>query len=194
MKNRMLAIALMILILLPLLYGCGKSDASSKKSNTDEIIDSFEDSFKNAEKETATIRKDIEVQAGERQYSGSTSTDNISSIAVSFVLSEDKSSIHDFNISVKGFKGEAEKDGKTVSVEMNSVNTSVNSSVSIDYEGENRDITRGDSTIESLRFNDDGTAELVLTYRVKQTNGFDRSDDVEIPVTGIRFELTSKQK
>ena len=89
---------------------------------------------------------------------------------------------------VNCFKGEAQIPGATVSVEVTGVTQTIMSTIEVDYEGENRDLPAGDSTIESLVFNDDGTADMVFTYCFKQTS----PQQYEIPVSGIEFDMTSK--
>ena len=67
------------------------------------------------------------------------------------------------------------------------MNTTLLTEASVDYSADNQSIPIGDHTIESLRFSDDGTAELVFTYLYKS----DSSPFFEIAVPGIQFAMTS---
>lgn len=136
----------------------------------------------------AALNQSAQVQSNELRYSGTSSAENIESISVSFILSEDKSNIHDFTISVNGFQGTARITGATVSVEVSGQTQTIMKEIPVDYEGDNQDIAVGDSTIESLRFNEDGSADLVFTYCYKET----APQAYENPVSGIQFEMNSE--
>ena len=188
MKRRMLPVLLLVILSLciSVLSGCGASRSEDKDAAADPAVQEEGDDGKDAGAEAES--EDDKLQPGEVRYSGTSSTDEIESITVSFILSEDKGSIHDLTIVVNGFKGEAQIPGATVSVEVTGVTQTIMSTIEVDYEGENRDLPAGDSTIESLTFNDDGTADMVFTYCFKQTS----PQQYEIPVSGIEFDMTSK--
>ena len=189
MKRKILSILLIVSLSLCLiaLAGCGASTTEKKDAGADptEQVES-QDSGANAE--ATEPDQSAQVQSGELRYSGTSSAENIESISISFILSEDKTSIHGFTISVNGFQGTARITGATVSVEVSGQTQTMMNDIPVDYEGNNQNIAVGDSTIESLRFNEDGSADLVFTYCYKET----APQAYEIPVSGIQFEMTSE--
>lgn len=191
MKRKLLSGLLIIGLSLCLIAvtGCGASttdrnDAGANSTELEESQNSAADS-KAAEPDQSTQGQ---VQTGELRYSGTSSAENIKSISISFILSEDKSRIHDLIIKVKDFRGTAKITGATVSVEISGQTMTIRNEIPVDYEGDNQDISVGDNTIESLRFMEDGSADLILTYCYKET----APQAYEIPVPGIQFKLTSE--
>lgn len=171
MKLKTAAITLVIVLLILSLCACG----------TDSGKDEGEESASSA----------VELLPGELRYTGTSSADNIEKIAVSFVLSEDKTSIHDFNVFISNFSGEVWNGNVKTSIEVSNTLSTFQNEIAIDYQGSNQNISVGDNTIESLNFFDDGTADMVFTYCYKEySTGLD-SDDVKITVPGIKFSMNS---
>ena len=87
MKTRLLPMALVVLMLLGMLSGCGKTDSQSGSEDAGQTSAA------------------VDLKPGELFYSGKSSAEGIEGISVSFVLSEDKSTLHDFSIFIqsKGF-------------------------------------------------------------------------------------------
>jgi len=188
MKRKMLSVLLIIGLSLCLttLSGCGAPTVSRNEAGVGST-EAEETQNSGTAAETAAADQSAQASSGELRYSGISSAENIESISVTFVLSEDKSNIHDFTIFITGFHGTARISGATVSVEVTGQTQTIMNEIPVDYEGANRNLSVGDSTIESLRFNEDGSADLVFTYCFKQTT----PQSYEIPVAGIAFELNA---
>ena len=175
-KSKAMIVMLLACLLacLTVLSGCGSSSSGSSSSG-------------GSDKAEEADEQAPEAASGELQYTGTSSAQDLEKITVSFILSEDKTTIHDFTIDVENFTGSADIPGARVTVELKGTTTTVMSEINVDYAGENRNLPVGDCTIESLQFAEDGTAEMVFTYCFKQTT----PEAFEIPVPGIEFSLTS---
>lgn len=189
MKRKLLSVLLIICLSMCLttLSGCGTSTTNRNDVGTGS--NELEEAH-NSEATSETVDADQSVQghSGELRYFGKSSAENIESISVSFILSEDKSNIHDFTIFITGFHGTARISGATVSVEVTGQTQTIMNEIPVDYEGDNKGIAVGDNSIESLKFNEDGSADLIFTFCFKQTT----PQSYEIPVSGIQFELNSE--
>lgn len=114
--------------------------------------------------------KNLEPKEGEFLYAGNTSYLDIKNLEFCFILSSDKSFIYDIKINIEGLYGIAQNGNAQTTITLDSMVESFGGEYNVDFFGTTNDIKIGDSTILSLSFKADGTAELDIDYTYTHTN------------------------
>ncbi|MDD3921229.1 MAG: zinc ribbon domain-containing protein [Eubacteriales bacterium] len=134
--------------------------------------------------EPALAGDDVEVAEGELLYLGHGACSGIDNITLSFVLSADKTYIHDVTIAVTGLSGSA--NGVTVNV--SNMTERHMGEFDVDYFNENTDIELGHSKLLLLMF-DDTYAGAALDYVFFSSGVGPNTQSFEIPFGEIWFDL-----
>ncbi|MDO5112109.1 MAG: zinc ribbon domain-containing protein [Clostridia bacterium] len=126
------------------------------------------------------------IAQGERLYAGHGSCEGIENLEFSFVLSKDRSYIHDVKLGVSGLSGEA----NGLSVSVSKMTEHYQGEFSVDYEANsNSDIELGHSTIRHLAFFGE-EAEVDIDYVFYSSGVGLNAQSFEIPFGSVYFLLT----
>jgi tetratricopeptide (TPR) repeat protein len=130
----------------------------------------------------------VALKDGESLYGGHLDCPQAKDFRIRFVLSADRSYIHDVEVAMTDLKASIQTGNRTTTAEVSNLTETYSGEYPVNFDTENYDISIGESTIRVLFFYDD-SAFIELDYIYYNSNPGGGMDAVEIPLDTIGGEL-----
>ena len=136
--------------------------------------------------------EDAVPQAGETLYVGHSSYTDISDVKLRFILSADKTKIHDVSITCEGLSGKIQNGSLNANLSISKITQMFQGQYPVNYYGTTTGIKLGSSTITNLTFSGEtARAELDYTYHMNRTGTSTTEGDIPFGTTW--FDMTTEK-